>query len=93
MKIIQSKSGAQVLADDNGNLKNCPFQPVQFLPGKLAGQIAEHHKPCGNWCPHFQFIENGAKKLVEFTCTGKTLNWGIKEVITQKTDLQNLKTS
>lgn len=89
MKIAESKEGNQILLNDNGTPKNCPFQPVQFLPGKIAGQIVEHHKPCGNWCPFFEFTQKENKNLLKITCTGPT-RLHQPELITNKTTLQKL---
>lgn len=55
MKIVENKEGGQVLLNDNGIPKNCPFQPSQLVPGSVQGSIQEIHKPCGNWCPFFSF--------------------------------------
>jgi hypothetical protein len=90
MKIAESKEGNQILLGDNGTPKNCPFQPAQLYPGKLQGQVVENHKPCGNWCPFFQYSENGEKKILHLECTGTSRNFGIKEVIKDKINLKSI---
>ena len=91
MKIAENPEGDQILLKENGKPKNCPFQPSVLIPGKLAGQIAESHKPCGDWCPFFQLIDKaeGAQTL-KIGCTGSIINLEITEVINNKSNLQSL---
>lgn len=62
MKILTSREGGQILANDNGTPKSCPFQPTQLIPGNVQGSLSEIHKPCGNWCPFF-FVEETADEI------------------------------
>jgi len=90
MKIAENPEGDQILLKENGKPKNCPFQPSVLIPGKLAGQIGESHKPCGDWCPFFHFREKDNKKKVILFCTSAEINLDISEVITNKSKLQSL---
>lgn len=92
MKIAESKEGNQVLLNDNGTPKNCPFQPVQLIPHpQVPSQPVEFHKPCGNWCPFFEVIKKEvAQPFLRIECTGIINTYKINEVITNKTTLQKL---
>lgn len=50
----------------NGVNQICPFSPVQFLPGKLAGQVVQVTKPCDTSCPHLEM----QTKLIYLSCGG-----------------------
>lgn len=91
MKIAESKEGNQVLLNDNGTPKNCPFQPVQLIPHpQVPSQPVEFHKPCGNWCPFFELRQHDKIQTLGLTCTGSTKVISIDKIITNKTTLQKL---
>ena len=91
MKIAENPEGDKILYRENGKPKNCPFQPSVLIPGKLAGQIGESHKPCGDWCPFFQLLEEvEGNQTLKIACTGSIINLHISEVITNKSNLQTL---
>jgi len=63
----------------------CPWVPVQFLPGKLAGQIEQIQKPCSTSCPMLEISDT----FILVSCGGDLVEISIDKTIPPFTILKS----
>lgn len=76
MKLLQLKSGAKLLIDDNGNRMPCPYTAPFVIPTKTSGPVM-NERACGSNCPMFEVDSI----TVELHCCKRTISGILTEVL------------